>query len=156
MKTETKYSEPDAGQTQRLHIFPRIRGPEFRSQPQLASCVTLSKPSSSFINQVVGTGKLTESLLSQTATWKSFWGKCIKYYFHWGTCLLVQWLRSRLPMQGTWVRSWVRKDPTCCGATEPMHHNCWAHVPQQQKRVRLRAHASQQEKQQRLNTDKNK
>ena len=51
MKTETKYSEPDAGQTQGLHIFTRIRGPEFRSQPQLASYATLGKSSSSFINQ---------------------------------------------------------------------------------------------------------
>ena len=32
------------------------------------------------------------------------------------TCLVVQWLRICLPMQGTWVRSLVRKDPTCHGA----------------------------------------
>ena len=32
---------------------------------------------------------------------------------------MVQWLRIRLPMQGTWVQSLVWEDPTCLGATEP-------------------------------------
>ena len=27
--------------------------------------------------------------------------------------LVAQWLRVRLPMQGTWVRAPVREDPTC-------------------------------------------
>ena len=27
------------------------------------------------------------------------------------------------PMQGTRVRAPVREDPTCCGATKPVHHN---------------------------------
>ena len=40
--------------------------------------------------------------------------------------LVVQWLRIRLPMQGTWVRALVWEDPTCCGATQPMRHNYWA------------------------------
>ena len=40
-----------------------------------------------------------------------------------GTSLVVQWLRICLPMQGTMVRALVREDPTCCGATKPMHHN---------------------------------
>ena len=35
----------------------------------------------------------------------------------------AQWLRLRLPMQGTRVRALVREDPTCRGATKPMHHN---------------------------------
>ncbi|KAJ8782002.1 hypothetical protein J1605_010515 [Eschrichtius robustus] len=26
-------------------------------------------------------------------------------------------------MQGTWVRSLAREDPTCRGATKPVHHN---------------------------------
>ena len=39
------------------------------------------------------------------------------------TYLVVQWLRIRLPMQGTWVRALVREDPTCRGATKPMRHN---------------------------------
>ena len=29
-------------------------------------------------------------------------------------------------MQGTRVRALVREDPTCLGATKPMHHNYWA------------------------------
>ena len=39
------------------------------------------------------------------------------------TSLVAQWLRIRLPMQGTRVRSLVREDPTCCGATKPVRHN---------------------------------
>ena len=65
--------------------------------------------------------------------------KSIKY--PWAS-LVAQWLRIRLPMQGTRVRALVREDPTCRGATkplrhnywacalEPANHNCWAHVPQ--------------------------
>ena len=40
-----------------------------------------------------------------------------------GTSLVVQWLRIRLPMQGTRVLALVREDPTCCGATKPVHHD---------------------------------
>ena len=40
-----------------------------------------------------------------------------------GTFLVAQWLRIRLPMQGTQVRALVLEDPTCRGATKPMHHN---------------------------------
>ena len=39
------------------------------------------------------------------------------------TSLVVQGLRIRLPMQGTWVRALVQEDPTCHGATKPLHHN---------------------------------
>ena len=39
------------------------------------------------------------------------------------TSLVVQWFRIRLPMQGTQVRALVREDPTCCGATKPVHLN---------------------------------
>ena len=64
--------------------------------------------------------------------------------------LVAQWLRIRLPRQGTRVRALVREDPTCRGATkpmrhtyracalEPMRHNYWACVP--------RTRAPQQEK----------
>ena len=38
--------------------------------------------------------------------------------------LVAQWLRICLPMQGTWVRALVWEDPTCCGATGPVSHNC--------------------------------
>ena len=67
----------------------------------------------------------------------------------WGTSLVAQWFRIRLPMQGTWVRALVREDPTCHRATkprchnywacalEPTSHNYWAHMPQLQKPVHL-------------------
>ena len=37
--------------------------------------------------------------------------------------LVAQWLRVRLPMQGTRVRALVWEDPTCRGATKPVSHN---------------------------------
>ncbi|KAJ8785461.1 hypothetical protein J1605_007058 [Eschrichtius robustus] len=37
--------------------------------------------------------------------------------------LVVQWLRIRLPAQGTQVRALVWEDPTCHGATKPVQHN---------------------------------
>ena len=37
--------------------------------------------------------------------------------------LVAHGLRILLPMQGTWVRSLVREDPTCHGATKPVRHN---------------------------------
>ena len=40
-----------------------------------------------------------------------------------GASLVVQWLRIRLPMQGTQVRALDREDPTCCRATKPVCHN---------------------------------
>ena len=40
-----------------------------------------------------------------------------------GASLVAQWLRICVPMQGTWVRSLVWEDPTCRGATKPVHHN---------------------------------
>ena len=40
-----------------------------------------------------------------------------------GTSLVAQWLRIRLPMQGTQVRALVWEDPTCRGATKPVCHN---------------------------------
>ena len=39
-----------------------------------------------------------------------------------GASLVAQWLRIRLPVQGTWVRALAREDPTCCGATKPVRH----------------------------------
>ena len=44
--------------------------------------------------------------------------------FHEGsawTSLVVQWLRPRLPMQGTRVQPLVREDTTGCRATKPLH-----------------------------------
>ena len=39
---------------------------------------------------------------------------------------MAQWLRIRLPMQGTQVRALVWEDPTCLRATRPVRHNYWA------------------------------
>ena len=47
-----------------------------------------------------------------------------------GISLVIQWLRIRLPVQGTGVQSLVWEDPTCRGATKPVHHNSWAHTLQ--------------------------
>ena len=40
-----------------------------------------------------------------------------------GASRVAQWLRIRLPMQGTWVRALVQEDPTCRGASKPVRHN---------------------------------
>ena len=40
-----------------------------------------------------------------------------------GASLVAQWLRIRLPMQGTQVQALVQEDPTCHGATKPVCHN---------------------------------
>ena len=37
--------------------------------------------------------------------------------------LIVQWLRIRLPMQGTRVRAVVWEDPTCRRAMKPVGYN---------------------------------
>ena len=52
--------------------------------------------------------------------------------------MVAQWLRICLPMQRIRVWSMAQEDPTCHGATNPVHHNYWACAP--------RARASQQEK----------
>ena len=43
-----------------------------------------------------------------------------------GASLVAQWLRISLPVQGTRLRALVREDPTCRGATKPVHHTYWA------------------------------
>ena len=40
-----------------------------------------------------------------------------------GASLVAQWLRIRLPMQGTQVQLLVREDPTCRGTTKSVLHN---------------------------------
>ena len=37
--------------------------------------------------------------------------------------LVAQWLRIRLPMQGTWVQALVREALTCLRVTKPVRHN---------------------------------
>ena len=49
---------------------------------------------------------------------------CVFKTSHFGTSLVAQWLGIHLTMQGTRVRTLVREDPTGCGATKPMSHNC--------------------------------
>ena len=49
-------------------------------------------------------------------------------------------------MQRTWIWSLIWEDPTVHKATEPMHHNYWAWVPQLLKPMQPRARALQQEK----------
>ena len=44
-------------------------------------------------------------------------------YRNLGTSPVAQWLRIRLPMQGTRVRALVGEDPTCRGATKPVRHH---------------------------------
>ena len=47
----------------------------------------------------------------------------MKSKLQWGASLVAQWLRIWLLMQGTQVRALVQEDPTCRGATKPVHHN---------------------------------
>ena len=44
-----------------------------------------------------------------------------------GAFQVVQWLRTHLPRQGTWVWSLDQEDPTCLGATKSMCHSYRAH-----------------------------
>ena len=79
--------------------------------------------------------------------------------------LVVHYLTVYLPMQWTWVWSLVWEDPTCCGATKPVHHSYWA-CALEPRRCNYwartpRAHARQEkplqwEAQQRPNTAINK
>ena len=59
-----------------------------------------------------------------------------------GTSLELQWLRTQLPMQETWVRSLVWGDPICPGAAKPLNHRHWAHAPEQVS-LNYGAHAPQ-------------
>ena len=67
----------------------------------------------------------------------------LKFSLLWGKnlgmrpSLVVQWLRILLSMQGTRVRALVQEDPTCHGATKPVHHNYWACVLQLLKPAHL-------------------
>ena len=71
---------------------------------------------------------------------------CHQYPISLGASLIVQWLRTCLPMQETWVQILVWKDPTCHGATQPVCYDYWAsalkslcsskrclHLPQREK-----------------------
>ena len=45
--------------------------------------------------------------------------KCLSWNATFRTCLVVQWLRIHLPVQGTWILSLLREDSTCCVTTKP-------------------------------------
>ena len=47
--------------------------------------------------------------------------KSLKLLFR--TSLVVEWIRSHLPMQGTQVRSLFWEDSTRCRATKPVSHS---------------------------------
>ena len=59
---------------------------------------------------------------------------------------MVPWLRIRLPVRATLVRSLIQEDPTRRGVTETLSHNYGTHVP--------RAGALQQEKSMQRNSRK--
>ena len=46
---------------------------------------------------------------------------------------MVQWIRIRLPIQGTWVQPLIWEDSICRGVTKLVCYNYWAHGPQQEK-----------------------
>ena len=62
------------------------------------------------------------------------------------TSLMVQWIRIRLPMQGTWIWSLSQEDSTCLGATKPIYRNYGARVLRLLKPKHSRACVLQQEK----------
>ena len=67
-----------------------------------------------FLNELLfsGSNPLIDPTLQKSSTKNTNW-----------TSLVAQSLRIRLPMQGTRVRALVWKDPTCRGATKPVHDN---------------------------------
>ena len=71
------------------------------------------------------TGGMGKGLAWQYSEGKSSWGLSgpdLKGKHKPGTSLVAQWLRIRLPMQGTRVRALVQEDPTSHGATKPVRH----------------------------------
>ncbi|KAJ8797068.1 hypothetical protein J1605_001878 [Eschrichtius robustus] len=57
----------------------------------------------------------------QVGVWQP--SPCVLTCSDFSASLVMQWLRIRLPIQGTRVRALVREDPTCRGATEPVRRN---------------------------------
>ena len=91
---------------------------------------------------------------------------CLKKQYN-RASLVARWLRIRLPVQGTQVRALVWEDPTCHGATGPVHHNYWAcalepaghgcraHVPHLLKPAHLRpAHSNEDPTQPKIKINK--
>ena len=127
----------------------------------LAHCLAQEKLQINFtlITYVTNWEFTGEEFICRCVTWQSYrlkkligaryLRKCPAFIKNWGTSLVVQWLRICLPMKGTWVWALVQEDPTCRGATKPVHHdywacalepashNYWAHAPRLLKSARL-------------------
>ena len=91
---------------------PRLEGIE-----PLMSSIQVSQPG----ERKGGVGRRMDLLVHMQAIWHVL--KLTTETFILGTSLVAQWLRIRLPMQGTRVRALVWEDSTCCGATKPVRHN---------------------------------
>ena len=76
-------------------------------------------------NQMADEGKLLFKEIFQLKSKEGMIMIELKHH-HFGTSLLAQWLKIRLPMQGTQVRALLWEDPTCHGATKLVRQNYWA------------------------------
>ena len=72
--------------------------------------------------------QLSNWMTTTTVLYKVLCCKIKNVFFR--TSLVVQWIRIRLLMQGTWVWSLAQEDSTHHRATKPMSHNYGAHTPQ--------------------------
>ena len=83
-------------------------------------------PDKTIIQKDTYTTMFIAALFTIGKTWKQpkypSTDEWIKRLWYW-TSLVAQWLRIHLPVQGTRVRALVWEDPTCRGATKPVHHN---------------------------------
>ena len=73
------------------------------------------------VNQVLEAQRVPYRINSRRNTPKHILIKLSKIKYR--ASLVAQWLRIRLPMQGTRDRALVREDPTCRGVTKPLCHN---------------------------------
>ena len=73
-------------------------------------------------NQMADEGKLLFKEIFQLKSKEGMIMIELKHH-HFGTSLLAQWLKIRLPMQGTQVRALLWEDPTCHGATKLVRQN---------------------------------
>ncbi|XP_049565243.1 60S ribosomal protein L4-like [Orcinus orca] len=64
----------------------------------------------------------TESAFCKLDELHGTWRRAAPLKSSYRASLVAQWLRVRLPMQGTRVRAPVREDPTCRGAAGPVSH----------------------------------
>ena len=94
------------------------------SKPLLRSCITNAVSSSERITPICYLWPPTWH--GQTIGTLQYPGLGADLKINCRASLVAQWLRVRLPMQGTRVRALVWEDPTCRGTTGPVSHNCWA------------------------------